>query len=98
MTNYVSSEREVLTLAEAADFLRLSVSTMHQKRNIPRHRLPGSREYRYLRSELLMWLKGVPHTGNEAVSTGETQPIEQHLQQVVDISSQHVYHRNPRYR
>jgi hypothetical protein len=98
MTNYVSSEREVLTLAEAADFLRLSVSTMHQKRNIPRHRLPGSREYRYLRSEHLMWLKGGQEAKDESISVNHTHGIEQPLPPVVDISSKHVYHRNRHYR
>src|SRR5687768_14764975 len=33
-------DREIMTLAEAAEFLRLSVSTMHQRKDIPRHRVP----------------------------------------------------------
>jgi hypothetical protein len=98
MTNYLSSEREVLTLAEAADFLRLSISTMHQKRNIPRHRLPDSREYRYLRSELLMWLKGGQGVVDESTSVSQTHLVEQPVQPVVDISSPPPYHRNARYR
>jgi hypothetical protein len=92
-------EREVLTLAEAADFLRLSVSTMHQRRDIPRHRVPGSRGYRYLRCELLAWLKGEPkapevmnHERAEADGSGSM------VQPVVDISSRPLYHRSAIYR
>lgn len=88
------SEREVMNLAEAADFLRLSRSTMHQRHDIPRHRVPGSREYRYLRSELLAWLKG------ERPTVRMTDPVswtEQTEQPNMDISTQRVYHRNARY-
>jgi hypothetical protein len=89
-----------MTLAEAADFLRFSISTMHQRADIPRHRVPGSRAYRYLRSELLAWLKGEQYTVSmrESVSTVHMHPVEQPLQPVVDIFSKRVYHRNPRYR
>jgi hypothetical protein len=54
---------------------------MHQRADIPHHRVPGSREYKYLRNELLAWLKGAPHIGSEAVPD-QTQPIEWHLQAV----------------
>jgi hypothetical protein len=69
---------------------------MHQRADIPRHRVPGSREYRYLRSELLGWLKGAPHTVSESASAVPIQLVDQ-LEPVVDISSKRVYHRNPRY-
>ncbi len=49
---------EVMTPAEAAEFLRLSKSTMYQRKDIPRYRVPGSRAVRFLRSDLLAWLKG----------------------------------------
>jgi excisionase family DNA binding protein len=93
-------EREVMTVTEAADFLRLSVSTMHQRKNIPRHRVPGSREYRYIRSELLAWLKGEYPTANveKSESNGEIASLEKALQPMVDISSRPLYHRNAHYR
>jgi excisionase family DNA binding protein len=34
---------EIMTLAEAAAYLRLSKSTLYQRKDIPRHRIPGSR-------------------------------------------------------
>ena len=48
---------EIMTLAEAAIFLRFSESTLYQRRDIPRHRVPRSRELRFIKSELLAWLK-----------------------------------------
>lgn len=91
-------EREVMRLAEAAEFLRFSISTMHQRRDIPRHRVPGSREYRYLKNELLAWLKGeqTQEIANELSSVLQSLPPV--VQSVVDISAQRVYHRNTRYR
>jgi len=53
----VQSVAEIMTLAEAAAYLRLSKSTLYQRKDIPRHRIPGSREVRFLRDELLSWLK-----------------------------------------
>jgi predicted DNA-binding transcriptional regulator AlpA len=93
----VLPEREVMTLPEAADFLRFSRSTMHQRRDIPRHPVPGSRQIRYLRSELLAWLKGelteksVPEKfmSSEGPGQGET-PL-------IDIATRPVYHRNGQY-
>ncbi len=95
-----TQDREVMTLSEAADFLRFSISTMHQRDDIPRHRVPGSRAYRYLRSELLAWLKGEHQTVrvSEAPSAVQAHLSEQHMQPAMDISSRHVYHRSPRYR
>jgi hypothetical protein len=89
-----------MTLKEAADFLRFSISTMHQRDDIPCHRVPRSREYRYFRSELLAWLKGEhrPVSVSESVSVVENRSIEQPVQPIVDFSSKRVYHRNPRYR
>lgn len=93
-------EREVMRLAEAAEFLRFSISTMHQRRDIPRHRVPGSREYRYLKNELLAWLKGeqTQEKANELELSSVQRSLPPVVQSVVDISAQRVYHRNTRYR
>lgn len=85
-----------MTLSEAADFLRFSVSTMHQRKDIPRHSVPGSRAYRYLRSELLAWLTGVAPAPS---SDQETLPDEKPLELVtMDKTVGPVYHRSARYR
>jgi excisionase family DNA binding protein len=87
-----------MTPDEAADFLRLSRSTIYQRPDIPRHRLPGSRQIRFLRSELLSWVKGEP-TGKsvmvEAMGVSVPEPQET---KVVDIAGERVYHRLARYR
>jgi predicted DNA-binding transcriptional regulator AlpA len=92
------SATEVMTSKEAAGFLRFSLSTMHQRRDIPRHTVPGSRQIRYLRSELLAWLKGelteksVPETLVAPAGPGQgDSPL-------IDIATRRVYHRNGRYR
>lgn len=90
----MSPDREVMTLAEAADFLRLSVSTMHQRKDIPRHRVPGSREYRYLQSELLVWLKGDTLPVAPAAITS---PIPS-VVGMLDNTGTTVYHRSTQYR
>lgn len=59
---------EVLTLAEAATYLRFSKSTMYQRKDIPRHRIPGSRGMRFFKAELTAWLKG-PHDSHSASDT-----------------------------
>ena len=71
---------------------------MHQRRDIPQHSIPGSRQKRYLRSELLAWLKGefIGKPGSEqVVSSARSQQIEV---AAIDISDGRVYHRNGRYR
>lgn len=85
------TDRDVMTLAEAADYLRMSRSTLYQRPDIPRHRLPGSRGFRFLKEELLAWLKSGP---NEQTKDGTTdKPVR-----ILDIATRPVYHRNPRYR
>jgi hypothetical protein len=86
---------EVMTLEEAATFLRFSRSTLYQRHDIPRHRVPGSTALRYLRSELLSWLKGecrVPEATEVAV------PVHIQPEVVMDIGPKPLYHRNARYR
>lgn len=91
-------EREVMTLPEAADFLRFSRSTMNQRRDIPRHRVPGSRQVRYFRSELLAWLKG-ELTGKSVPEESVSPAGSMHLETpVLDIANRRVYHRNGCYR
>ncbi len=48
----------LLTADEAAAFLKVSKSTIYQRRDIPRYRLPGSRAIRFDEAELLAWAKG----------------------------------------
>jgi hypothetical protein len=88
---------EVMTLEEAAAFLRLSKSTLYQREDIPRHRMPGSREFRYLRTELLGWLKGElarPAKAEDTQeATGRDSPV---LRLAMDHKA--VYHRSARYR
>ena len=91
-------EREVMKLDEAADFLRFSRSTIYQRHDIPRHRLPGSRQIRFLRSELLAWMKGDPIGKSVMEETGGVSVSEPQKAQVVDIAREHIYHRNTRYR
>lgn len=81
---------EIMTLAEAAAYLRLSKSTLYQRKDIPRHRIPGSREIRFLRDELLIWLKSGDVPSLSSDTTVLTLPL--------DRAAGAVYHRNPRYR
>ena len=87
---------EILTPDEAADFLRLSRSTIYQRPDIPRHRLPGSRQIRFIRSELMAWMKGEHHGGVEG-TTGESDSTQPEMA-MIDIVGGRVYHRNARYR
>ena len=107
----VTSEREILTIDEAADLLRLSRSTMYQRKDIPRYRRPGSRALLFDQDELEMWLK----TGRvefESVAAPAVSPSQSALHSntgpisvpnisasdALDIQNAGVYHRNPLYR
>ena len=79
-----------MTLSEAADYLRLSRSSLYQRKDIPRYRIPGSRQVRFLRHELIRWLKG------ETPEPSMVQASE--VQKTLDSRSSTVYHRNPNYR
>ena len=48
-----------LTLKEAAAFLRYSTSTLYQRQDIPRTKLPGSKDWRYEKQALLAWATSV---------------------------------------
>ena len=94
----MSLEREILTPEEAADFLRLSVSTVYQRKDIPRHRLPSSRQIRFIRSELLSWLTGGLVTTAPVPPQARVEPQCVAVSRDVDIPNGRVYHRNARYR
>lgn len=90
-----------LTLAEAAQFLRMSRSNLYQRKDIPRYRRPGSRVMLFDQNELEAWLKQ-GRIGDDPAREMPT-PTEPHQAPevaagVVDISSQRVYHRNAQYR
>ncbi len=91
------------TLAEAAQFLRMSRSSLYQRRDIPRYRLAGSRVILFDQDELEALLKqgrvsGYGEPAIETPTTAEPSPPVESDVGVVDISSQRVYHRNSRYR
>jgi excisionase family DNA binding protein len=81
---------EVLTLREAAAYLRLSKSTLYQRKDIPRYRLPGSREVRFIKQELTAWLKSSPTERHSPASEAASSPL--------DTVPGSVYHRSARYR
>lgn len=88
------TSHEIMTLEEAADFLRVSRSTLYQRGDIPRHRMPRSREFRYLRTELLAWLKGEALGQQEAQAAGNSdKPLL-----TLATAPKAVYHRSARYR
>ena len=84
-----SATLEIMTLAEAAIYLRVSKSTLYQRKDIPRHRMPGSREVRFLKDELIAWLKS---------GDGEALAASRELVFPLDSATATVYHRNPKYR
>jgi excisionase family DNA binding protein len=85
-----SATLEIMTLAEAAVYLRVSKSTLYQRKDIPRHRMPGSREVRFLKGELIAWLKSGDGEALSAASRELVFPL--------DSATATVYHRNPKYR
>ena len=94
----VSVEHEILTPEEAAIYLRVSRSSIYQRPDIPRHRMPGSRQIRFIRSELLAWLKGEP-TGKTIIEdTAGLAVAEPQGTAMMDIAHGRVYHRSAQYR
>lgn len=92
-----------LTLAEAADFLRMSRSSLYQRKDIPRYRRPGSRVMLFDQDELEAWLRQGRMGGSmdEAALVPEPQMVQSHTEsrpEVIDIQVGPVYHRNARYR
>ena len=60
---------DILTLAQAATYLGVSIRSLQDRGDIPRHdiRLPGSRkaQWRYMRSELDAWVARCTYGGNQ---------------------------------
>jgi excisionase family DNA binding protein len=94
---------KLLTLSEAAKYLRMSRSNLYQRKDIPRYRRPGSRVVLFDQEELEGWLKqgrlGVQGVNpiksparQEQPTTGETS------KGVLEIPRDPVYHRNAQYR
>lgn len=89
-----------LTLTEAAQFLRMSRSSLYQRKDIPRYRRPGSRVMLFDQEELEAWLKqGRVAIQDAPVSKKQAATkLPEANAGIVDISAQRVYHRNTRYR
>lgn len=100
-----------LSLAEAAHFLKLSRSTLYQRKDIPRYRRPGSRALLFDQDELEAWVRtgrieSAPIAGS-AAGVLRTIPCPRERSSALhavpasdelDIQAAAVYHRNPRYR
>lgn len=80
-------DHHFLLLNEAAEFLRCSTSLLYKRRDIPRHRRPGSRVLLFDRNELLAWAK----------SSTEVARSSQHSSSMSDVSAilTKVRDRNP---
>lgn len=85
----------LLTLAEAASFLRKSKSWLYQNQTIPRHRPPGCRTYLFDQEELLAWVKSGELTGG-LQAFNNTRPDAAGTD--LDRPRSPVYHRNPLYK
>jgi excisionase family DNA binding protein len=86
----ISTAGDILTLGEAAAYLRLSKSTLYQRRDIPRHRLPGSRTLRFIKEELTDWLTMGP------AGLSSSAPVAP--RSALDTEQKTIYHRSARYR
>lgn len=92
-----------LTLAEAAQYLRMSRSTLYQRKDIPRYRRPGSRVMLFDQDELEAWLKqgyieGISKRLDRNLCGQEQQRQGESQAPFMDIPARPVYHRNTRYR
>jgi hypothetical protein len=92
-----------LTLAEAAQFLRMSRSSLYQRKDIPRYRRPGSRVMLFDQDELEVLLKqGRMETGDSRLDrmaeTADQQAASEASSGAVEFSASRVYHRSARYR
>lgn len=92
-----------LTLAEAAQFLRMSRSSLYQRKDIPRYRRPGSRVMLFDQEELETWLRQGRIDGTEEEQVPESVKPRNEVAavndgSVLDFPAERVYHRNARYR
>lgn len=86
---------KLLTLAEAAQFLRKSKSWLYQNRTIPRYRPERSRRVLYDEEDLIAWVKrGRVEPTQDKSLADSTQDATLR----VAISDGLLYHRNARYR
>jgi hypothetical protein len=83
----------LLTLKEAAAFLRKSPSWLYQNKTVPRHRPPGTRRWLFDSDELMAWVK-------TDMDTSEKPHDNQHVatNKPLEVCTETVYHRNPIYR
>lgn len=91
---------KLLTMTEAAHFLRMSRSSLYQRKDIPRYRRPGSRVMLFDQYELETWMKqGRMVMEDQPVSPITAVDVASATEKgAVDISAPHVYHRSTRYR
>lgn len=100
-----------LNLQEAAEFLRMSKSSLYQRKDIPHYRRPGSRALLFDQDELEAWVRTgrtepAPITESTLAPPMTTQDSSEGIvafrvvPQNDDLDNQTagVYHRNPRYR
>ena len=81
---------KLLTLEEAAEFLRMSRSNLYQRKDIPRYRRPGSRVLIFDQEELEAWIKA-----GRIDQTQKNEPrANEQADQKLDFNSATVYHRN----
>lgn len=102
---------KLMTIQEAARFLKMSRSSLYQRRDIPRFRRPGSRALLFDQDELEAWVRtgrikpmsiadlaGEPHLHFPSSSNAPASISAVSSIKALDIQSTDVYHRNPRYR
>jgi predicted DNA-binding transcriptional regulator AlpA len=94
---------KLLTLPEAAAYLRMSRSSLYQRKDIPRYRRPGSRVVVFDQEELEAWLKRgriLVHDAfhSDSQATGQQLSNGETSKGVLAIEGDPVYHRNARYR
>ncbi|NGZ98470.1 MAG: hypothetical protein CV089_20495 [Nitrospira sp. WS110] len=89
-----------LNLQEAAQFLRMSKSSLYQRRDISRYGRPGSRVLLFDQDELEVWLKHGRLVETKAPTPQSTSVtnVPEVLSDIVDIPPLPVYHRSARYR
>lgn len=92
-----------LSLAEAAQFLRMSRSSLYQRKDIPRYRRPGSRVMVFDQEELEACLRQgrIGATAESPVTASAPEELQPHSMSSaggIDIQVGRVYHRNARYR
>jgi predicted DNA-binding transcriptional regulator AlpA len=91
----------LLTMVETAKFLRMSRSSLYQRKDIPRFRRPGSRVILFDQQDLEEWMNRGRLTADglsDDMGPAVTQGQGQRQADDVDIRPQRVYHRNPQYR